>query len=121
MSEQAWTLDASDGELLIQTDVAGRAARLGHRLTLAVNSWRAAVTWAEEKDVSHVTAITASSSRDTQRFLARLGLAPVAMVRVANTALLRHKLTPEAIRPLDRGIFGSPSGFLGPRRPHRIV
>ncbi len=61
----------------------------------------AAVTWAEDKDVSHITAITSSSSRDTNRFLARLGLATVASVRVANTAMLRRKLTPEALRPND--------------------
>lgn len=61
----------------------------------------AAVSWAEEKDVSSVTAITASNSRDTNRFLARLGLATVASVRVANTAVLRRKLTPEALRPHD--------------------
>lgn len=61
----------------------------------------AAVTWAEEKDVSHVTAITSSASRDTNRFLARLGLATVATVRVANTGMLRRKLTPEVLRPID--------------------
>lgn len=61
----------------------------------------AAVSWAEEKDVGHLTAITSGRSRDTNRFLARLGLAPVATIRVANTGLLRRKLTPEAIRPLD--------------------
>jgi GNAT superfamily N-acetyltransferase len=60
-----------------------------------------AVTWAEDKDVSHVTAITSSSSRDTNRFLARLGLATVASVRVANTAVLRRKLTPEPLRASD--------------------
>lgn len=60
-----------------------------------------AVTWAEDKDVSHVTAITSSGSRDTNRFLARLGLATVATVRVASTSTLRHKLTPEVLRPLD--------------------
>jgi GNAT superfamily N-acetyltransferase len=58
-----------------------------------------AVTWAEDKDVTHVTAITSSSSRDTNRFLARLGLATVATVRVASTATLRRKLTPESLRP----------------------
>ncbi len=58
-----------------------------------------AVTWAEEKDVTSVTAITSSNSRDTNRFLARLGLATVASVRVASTAVLRRKLTPEALRP----------------------
>ncbi|RNL64939.1 GNAT family N-acetyltransferase [Nocardioides marmoriginsengisoli] len=60
-----------------------------------------AVTWAEEKDITHITAITASTSRDTNRFLARLGLATVASVRVASTATLRRKLTPESLRPQD--------------------
>ena len=60
-----------------------------------------AVTWAEDKDAAQVTAITASSSRDTNRFLARLGLGTVASVRIASTAVLRHKLTPEALRPTD--------------------
>ena len=59
----------------------------------------AAVTWAEDKDVVHITAITASNSRDTNRFLARLGLATVASVRAANTGMLRRKLTPESLRP----------------------
>lgn len=61
----------------------------------------AAVAWAEEKDVAHVTAITSSSSRDNNRFLARLGLATVATVRVASTSSLRRKLAPEPLRPLD--------------------
>ena len=59
----------------------------------------AAVTWAEDKDVAHVTAITSSGSRDTNRFLARLGLGTVATVRVASTATLRRKITPESLRP----------------------
>ncbi|RNL79664.1 GNAT family N-acetyltransferase [Nocardioides marmorisolisilvae] len=58
-----------------------------------------AVTWAEDKDVAHVTAITSSGSRDTNRFLARLGLGTVATVRVAGTGMLRRKLTPESLRP----------------------
>jgi polyisoprenoid-binding protein YceI len=41
-----WKLDASDGQLLVRTGVTGcRASRLGHRLTIALNSWRAAVSW----------------------------------------------------------------------------
>ncbi|MET3960323.1 GNAT superfamily N-acetyltransferase [Marmoricola sp. OAE513] len=58
----------------------------------------AAVTWAEDKDIAHITAITSSGSRDTNRFLARLGLGTVASVRVASTAVLRRKLTPEVLR-----------------------
>ena len=40
-----WTLTASDGELSIRTGVAGRAARMGHRLTIAVTRWQATVQW----------------------------------------------------------------------------
>jgi polyisoprenoid-binding protein YceI len=47
-----WTLDASDGELLIRTGVAGRAARMGHRLTIAMRRWQAAVGWAGAEPVS---------------------------------------------------------------------
>lgn len=41
-----WTLDAADGELLLRTGVKGRAARMGHRLTIAMTRWRATVRWA---------------------------------------------------------------------------
>jgi polyisoprenoid-binding protein YceI len=47
-----WTLDASDGQLLIKTGVTGRAARMGHRLTIAMNSWRGVVNWAGDKPSS---------------------------------------------------------------------
>ncbi|MGO9928098.1 MAG: YceI family protein [Mycobacterium sp.] len=40
-----WSLDASDGELLICTGVGGRAARMGHRLTIAMKRWQATVGW----------------------------------------------------------------------------
>jgi polyisoprenoid-binding protein YceI len=41
-----WTLTASDGELSIRTGVTGRAARMGHRLTIAMTRWEATVAWA---------------------------------------------------------------------------
>jgi len=41
-----WTLEASDGEVLVHTGVAGRAGRMGHRLTIAMKRWRATVSWA---------------------------------------------------------------------------
>lgn len=41
----AWTLDASDGELQLRTGVTGRAARMGHRLTIAMTRWQAEVNW----------------------------------------------------------------------------
>jgi polyisoprenoid-binding protein YceI len=40
-----WSLDASDGELLVHTGVTGRVAKMGHRLTIAMNSWQATVRW----------------------------------------------------------------------------
>ena len=40
-----WVLDASSGELLVRTGVAGRAAKMGHRLTLAMRDWQATVQW----------------------------------------------------------------------------
>jgi polyisoprenoid-binding protein YceI len=38
-------LDASDGDLLLHTGVTGTAARMGHRLTIAMRSWQATVDW----------------------------------------------------------------------------
>lgn len=45
VSDAVWTLDASDGELVLRTGVVGRAARLGHRLTIAMTRWQALVNW----------------------------------------------------------------------------
>jgi GNAT superfamily N-acetyltransferase len=61
----------------------------------------AALSWAEEKDVSHLTAITPSNSRDTNRFLARLGLGTAWTVRVGSTSAMRRKLAPESMRARD--------------------
>lgn len=40
------------GELLIRTGVAGRAARMGHRLTLLMRRWQASVEWAGDLPVA---------------------------------------------------------------------
>ena len=44
---QTWHLDQSDGELTVRTGVAGRAAKMGHRLTIAMNTWQADVEWSD--------------------------------------------------------------------------
>lgn len=49
MTETVWNLDGSDGRLLVHTDVTGRAAKMGHRLTIAMNTWRARVRWIENE------------------------------------------------------------------------
>lgn len=51
MSAAAWNLDASDGELLVTTGVAGRAAKMGHRLTIAMTTWQATVQWSNGEPV----------------------------------------------------------------------
>lgn len=53
----------------------------------------AAVAYAEEVGVAHVTTAAASGSRDANRFMARLGLGPQAVLRVAATHSVRAKLT----------------------------
>lgn len=62
---------------------------IGHALL------EAAVTWAEEKDSSHVIVAATASSRDTNRFMARLGLGQAALMRVATVASLRSRLPVE--------------------------
>ena len=42
---ELWTLAAADGELMLHTGVTGSAARMGHRLTIAMTSWQATVRW----------------------------------------------------------------------------
>jgi len=51
-SADVWNLDTGDGELLLRTGVAGRAARMGHRLTIAMTRWEAAVSWDGAKPIS---------------------------------------------------------------------
>jgi len=52
-----------------------------------------AVTFAEEIGVGHVATAALASSRDGNRFMARLALGPHAMMRVATTQGVRAKLT----------------------------
>lgn len=56
-----WSLDGSDGDLLIHTGVVGPAAAIGHRLTLAMRHWRATARWAADELVgAELTVETAS-------------------------------------------------------------
>lgn len=45
MSPKDWSLDPSCGQLHVLTGVAGPAAKMGHRLTIDIRSWRASVSW----------------------------------------------------------------------------
>lgn len=70
----------------------------------------AAVTWAEEKDTNHLLAAASVHSRDANRFMARLGLSQIAVVRGASVPALRAKL------PVD-----PPAGARVSSRNHRSV
>ena len=52
-----------------------------------------AVTFADQLGVAHVMTAASSTSRDGNRFLARLGFSSHATLRVAPTAVLRAKVT----------------------------
>jgi GNAT superfamily N-acetyltransferase len=53
----------------------------------------AAVAWAEELGIGHVATAAGASSRDGNRFMARLALGPYAVLRVATTHAVRGRLT----------------------------
>jgi polyisoprenoid-binding protein YceI len=40
-----WIVGPESGELLLHTGVTGSAARMGHRLTIAMRSWQVVVDW----------------------------------------------------------------------------
>ena len=42
------TVTAADGELLLYTGTAGRAARTGHKLTIRMNQWTAETTFDDD-------------------------------------------------------------------------
>lgn len=76
----------------------------------------AGVQWAEAKGLGQVRSASTSSSRLAHRFLARLGLAPVAVLRAAPTHVVRAKLTPGGSRPGGRTALGT---VLAQRRSQR--
>jgi GNAT superfamily N-acetyltransferase len=81
----------------------------------------ATVTWAEEKDTGHVLAAASVNSRDANRFMARLGLSQVAIVRGATVAALRSKLPvePPAAARVGRRSHRSVGQVLAQRRSQR--
>jgi GNAT superfamily N-acetyltransferase len=79
------------GERVLQVShlqVAKHAERLGIGRSLL----EAAVTWAEQEGIASLVVAAAANDRDANRFLARLGLAPVAVLRGASVAALRGRL-----------------------------
>lgn len=58
---QVWSLEPSDGELLLRTGVTGPGARMGHRLTIALRQWRATVQWSDGEPVAAQLAVEVDS------------------------------------------------------------
>lgn len=77
---------------------------------IARSLMESAVSWAEENGVAHVVTIAGGNSRETSRFLARLGLIPAATIRVATTSSLRARL-PVEVPALVRGAAGQRSNL----------
>jgi GNAT superfamily N-acetyltransferase len=79
----------------------------------------AAVTWAEELGIAHVATAASAGSRNGNRFMARLSLGPVAVLRASSTHAVRAKLTAQAPRS-KRTNGGRPVGqVLAARRSLR--
>jgi N-acetylglutamate synthase-like GNAT family acetyltransferase len=57
----------------------------------------AALSFAEENGFLHITAAAPSTTRDANRFMARLGFGPVATIRVASTAAIRQRISPQSL------------------------
>lgn len=67
MTASPWTLTAPhDGRLRVHTGVTGRAAKMGHRLTLGLSSWIVTV----ERSGESVTSVTAIADVDSLEVLA---------------------------------------------------
>lgn len=79
----------------------------------------AAAAFADERGIGHVGSASLSASRDANRFMARLGLRPQAVLRVGSVAGLRGRLA--AQRPVPGRARGRQIGaVLAARRSQRL-
>ncbi len=62
MAESVWEFTESDGSVVVHTDVGGRAARTGHRLTIAMRTWSASVTLTDDLVPTNLSATIAVDS-----------------------------------------------------------
>jgi len=66
VAESSWSLSNSVGDLLIRTGVAGPAAKMGHRLTIRMDSWQAGVQWRDRTPVSADLTVVVDSLQVTK-------------------------------------------------------
>lgn len=94
-SDTRWTLGPDNGDLLIGTGVTGRAARMGHRLTLVLRRWQATVDWAGDDPVAAELTVDVDSLQVVR------GDGGVTALSGPEKALIRSN----ALRSLDAGRF----------------
>ena len=80
---------------------------------------RAAVDFAEEIGIAHVGVAVSAGARDSNRFMARLSLGPVATLRVAPTATVKNRLLASQRPMLARGGARQLTHVLAARRSAR--
>jgi hypothetical protein len=93
----------------------GRVVHLSHvqvapgfgRLGVGSALIEATLTWAEKRGIQSVVTSVPSSHREANRFLARLGMAPVASLRGGSVAALRARL------PHDPSVVARQSSRMG--------
>ena len=90
-----WTLNASDGELRVHTGVTGRAAKMGHRLTIAMTRWQATVQWTNGEPVQAKLTVEVDSLQVLQ------GEGGIKPLSGPEKALVRSN----ALKSLDAGRF----------------
>lgn len=64
-----------------------------HRHGVGRALMEAGVSWAEQHGIPHIGTSAASTSRDANRFMARLGLRPRVTIRRGATSMVRARLT----------------------------
>ena len=74
------------------TSATSRSTRASPRTEVGSSLLEAAVTWAEQKGIGTLLAATGGNDRETNRFMARLGLGQVAVLRGSSVAALRARL-----------------------------
>lgn len=71
----------------------------------------AAASFAEERGLEQVVVSVHPGSRDANRFFARLGFAPLAVRRVAPTAVVRRRLQTSDAPPVEHVVRRRPRGL----------
>lgn len=129
MTGTQWQLDASHGQLLVRTDVAGRAAKMGHRLTIVMERWNATVSWSGDRPTDVELAVEVDSLQVLQGEGGMTSLTPPEKTLIRSNALKcldskKHRL----IRFASGDIEATDDGFRlsgeleihGRRKPHVV-